>query len=147
MSSPNHYPIFQLVYVSAATQNQNYDKMINEILSVAIKFNLKNNITGVLLYRGGIFLQLLEGDEKNVKNLFSKIQKDPRHNNVITLIENTSNSRLFDKWSMAYRELSDWDLKMVSNILSWTKIINKSPEINNELILKILSNFKENLAA
>ena len=48
---------------------------------------------------------------------------------------------------MAYREISDLDLKMVNNILSWTKIINKSPEINNELILKILSHFKEKLAA
>jgi len=75
------------------------------------------------------------------------MQKDSHRTNIITLIECEGNARIFDRWPMPYREISDMELKMVNHILFWIKIVNKSLEINNELILKNLSNLEEKLAA
>lgn len=140
----NNNDIFHLVYVSSATHADPTND-INDILKTANEYNSGNKISGVLLFNSGIFLQLLEGNENAVKNLYTKIEKDERHKNIIKLIEVFSHSRIYPDWSMAFKHLSELDLKMVNNILSWTKIINNAPEIDHKLILKILESFKEKL--
>ncbi len=142
MSDPK---IFQLVYVSAAT-NLKPTKDIHDILKLASNNNPQTGITGALLYHAGYYLQLLEGAEIEVKALFEKIKKDKRHKNVITLIDTNTNSRIYSKWSMVFREMSDQDFKMVNSIMSWTKLIIKAPDIDHSLVLTIMENFKKDLA-
>lgn len=137
-------PVFQISYVSSAAKDVKQEQ-IEAILNVARATNPGLGITGVLLYRGGIFLQLLEGPEDKVTDLYKKIEKDPRHTNVIKLFEEHKNPRIYTDWSMAYKELNDLDLKLVNEILSWNKLISAAKTIDNHLIMHLFSRFKKHI--
>ena len=70
--------------------------------------NSSKGVTGVLHYRGGVFLQALEGPEAEVRKIFSRIEKDPRHNGIEILISATTvgQARKFGDWSMAFADES-----------------------------------------
>ena len=136
----------QLFYVSNTSLSFKGKEDIENILTKASYFNHKQGLSGILLYHSGIFLQLLEGEAADVDHLYSKIFNDPRHNNVTLLFDIEGKERLFSKWDMAYKEVNEIDIKMVNQILSWTRLIQKSPEIDNELILKMLSQFEERIS-
>lgn len=137
----------QLFYVSNTSLNFHGKADIEDILETAENYNNQNGISGILLYHSGLFLQLLEGDAAAVDLLYSKIFKDRRHNNVTTLFEVEAQKRLFTKWGMAYRDVNDLDIKMVNKMLSWTRLIQGSKEIDNNLILKMLEQFKERISS
>lgn len=90
-----------LVYRSVASDSFTVTD-IYKMLSDARDFNAGHGITGCLLYHNNQFLQLLEGEEKEVMELYDKIQNDPRHHDVTTLMEEPDSQRLFDEWSMAF---------------------------------------------
>lgn len=102
-------PIHRLVYVSAATRPFSRPDLL-DLLSRAREKNQRLGITGMLLYRDGDFLQLLEGERAAVKALFETIEKDPRHGGTIVVAEEDTDARVFDGWSMGFRELSDPDV-------------------------------------
>jgi len=68
--------------------------------------NEKLGITGIMLYRDGNFIQLLEGEAGDVRALYQKIKRDRRHGGVIVLLEGSVAERDFPDWSMAFRDLS-----------------------------------------
>ena len=70
--------------------------------------NKKNDITGALICRSDIFLQLLEGPEKQVKNTYDAIQNDDRHVNVYGLIDRPIEKRLFPAWAMKDDPVKTW---------------------------------------
>jgi len=67
--------------------------------------NKKIDVTGLLLTKGKTFIQCLEGEKDNVEELYSKIENDDRHDDVIELIEEEIDSRIFTDWSMGYRNI------------------------------------------
>ncbi|MGE3611611.1 MAG: BLUF domain-containing protein [Bacteriovoracaceae bacterium] len=137
--------MYQLFYVSNVSKDFNPHEDIKKILSVAHKTNSEQGISGILLFHGGIFLQLLEGDKEKVEKLYLKIEQDRRHSNVIKLIATEGNQRLFPDWTMAFHEVKGTDIKLVNQIMSWTHKINKAESIDNQLILSLISNFKQYL--
>ncbi len=94
--------IYRLIYISEAHQKISYTD-IDNILNVARIKNYELNITGILIYKDDMFVQLLEGPKSNVQNLLAKITNDPRHKNVRVIKEWDSNQpRAFEKWSMTF---------------------------------------------
>lgn len=91
----------RVIYLSSATKPLS-DEEISLLLTVSRKRNLENNITGLLLYADGNFIQIIEGNEVDVNLLFDKIQKDSRHKNVITVVNEKIKKRSFSDWSMGY---------------------------------------------
>lgn len=96
--------MFELIYRSVADDNLKSSDIL-DILNTSKQWNSTHNITGCLLYYNREFLQILEGDEIAVKELFSQIEKDKRHTNVFHVSENEKSARTFKNWSMAYHEL------------------------------------------
>ena len=116
--------IYRLVYKSKPF---GYDQAIlNGILSDAINYNSKNNITGALICRDDIYLQLLEGPEYEVNLTFEKISTDDRHLEIELLLKEYCNKRIFPKWNMKDDPARTW---------FWSKeeinsgIFNKLPKI------------------
>ena len=70
------------------------------ITAVAKVENAKRQITGVLFYMAGKFLQVLEGEEAHLRQLMQNIEKDDRHNNVEYLIDTSIEKRGFYDWNM-----------------------------------------------
>jgi hypothetical protein len=77
------------------------DDEIVKLASQAAKNNADNEITGVLMAKGGLFFQIIEGPEENIDGLFANLLKDPRHEKIITLgIQFGDLKRLFPNWHM-----------------------------------------------
>jgi hypothetical protein len=96
--------LFELLYVS--TQNKESAYEVAAILESSVRHNKRNAITGMLLYCGGNFMQVLEGDEVDVMETYSRIQNDKRHHDVMNLMASEIPSRNFDKWSMGFKHIS-----------------------------------------
>ena len=94
-----------LLYVSEATRPMS-DADLDALLATARHFNQEHGITGVLFYRGGQFLQLLEGDASQLRELYQRIERDPRHLAVEKLLDRPVDQRFFPDWSMALQELT-----------------------------------------
>ncbi|MEQ8246500.1 MAG: BLUF domain-containing protein [Alphaproteobacteria bacterium] len=97
--------VFRLVYSSKAVARID-DRELQRILSKARTNNPQHDLTGLLLFYEGEFLQVLEGPKDEVEALFKRISNDPRHVTVKRLDAREVHSRLFGDWSMAYVPIS-----------------------------------------
>lgn len=74
---------------------------LGELFSTARSNNKRTGISGALLVSADWFVQTLEGAEDPVRQLFARIEADPRHEGVELLEANTVGQRVFARWSMA----------------------------------------------
>ena len=88
----------RVVYVSEKTDVS--DTTLKDIIASSKANNPEEDITGCLLSGSNSFLQLLEGPAEATNTLYSKISRDNRHKNVITLCDEKIDERLFLSWSM-----------------------------------------------
>lgn len=93
-----------LIYLSQATIPFNEDQL-ERLLVQARQFNQEHELTGILLYGNGQFLQVLEGDKATVHSLYARICEDPRHRDVTTYADKAIATRAFSDWRMAYQAL------------------------------------------
>lgn len=93
--------LLQLVYASAATVNFSSEDL-DALLEKARANNSTMDVTGMLLFHEGTFLQVLEGSQENVEELYNKIATDTRHGNVLLLATREIDERNFGDWSMAF---------------------------------------------
>lgn len=77
---------YVVAYVSTADPNLSTQD-VKDLLENATEHNNGQNITGILLFTESNFFQLLEGEERKIKNLYSRIEKDSRHKNIIKFLE------------------------------------------------------------
>lgn len=90
-----------IAYVSSFNAKKyDPDEVLEEIVNVAKVENAKRQITGVLFYLNGVFLQIIEGEEALLRQLMSNIEKDKRHSNIEYLIDTKVEQRGFQKWNM-----------------------------------------------
>ncbi len=93
-----------IVYSSAARGTVDQDALA-AIREHARVRNARREITGCLLFRDGVFIQMLEGSRVEVDLVFAAICRDPRHHRVTTLIDEAISKRAFEQWAMAFRIL------------------------------------------
>ena len=77
-----------------------------EMLCLFRHNNEEHDLTGMLLYGNGKFVQLVEGPDASVDSLIEQIRKDGRHADIQTLSEGPILERLFPDWSMGYKRLT-----------------------------------------
>lgn len=70
------------------------------ILSAARRNNPRFGITGALICRHDLYLQLIEGPAEAIDSLFARIAADDRHANVDVLLSEPSGARMFPNWAM-----------------------------------------------
>jgi hypothetical protein len=96
----------QLVY---ASRPFGFDAaMLNGILSDARRLNPPNDVTGALICRADLYLQLLEGPEDAVEATFARIARDDRHLEVQRLVSRPIAQRLFPDWAMRDDPARSW---------------------------------------
>ena len=89
-----------LIYVSNSLIDD--PDSIGELLTASRETNQRRNITGVLILHAGRFLQVLEGTPHDVDVVYSRIERDRRHENVRLLLNGPIAARRFGRWSMAF---------------------------------------------
>jgi hypothetical protein len=91
----------QLLYVSHAVQEL-APGALNDILVAARANNALLGITGLMLHINGGFLQMLEGDERAVRDLYNRIAMDRRHQDPRIMLDREIPCRVFADWSMGF---------------------------------------------
>lgn len=135
--------IYHLLYVSEAPDSLNYSDLL-DILKVARDFNEKNQISGVLIYRDGYFIQLLEGDKVKIDQLMNNIKKDARNHSLRILIESESSERIFGDWSMAFID-GDLSVNETSDLIDLFELATQFNHSQKELIMPMLKKFRQSL--
>lgn len=95
--------LVELLYCSASAVPKLANADLDQILASARWRNLAQDITGMMIYYRGEFVQILEGRKKSVQNVYEKfICPDPRHMAINKILENTISHRSFNDWSMGF---------------------------------------------
>lgn len=93
--------LYYLVYTSSPARIMD-DSALHELLAISRQANARFGITGMLLYFPDSFIQLIEGPQTHIQQLYQNIQRDRRHFRVTTLREGPIASRFFPDWAMAF---------------------------------------------
>lgn len=88
-----------LVYTSEPTATFTQLELEALVAHAAAK-NEKLSVTGLLLFGGGHFMQLLEGPPAALDALYAVIKADPRHRLVKQVDRQAVGGRLFSTWHM-----------------------------------------------
>ena len=99
-------PLMQLIYASRPFGFD--DAMLAGILIDARRCNARDDITGALIVRQDIYLQLLEGPSKSVEATYQRIRQDDRHTDVRAVRRMDTTKRLFADWAMRDDPARSW---------------------------------------
>jgi hypothetical protein len=98
--------LFRVIYTS---QPFGFDTgILSSILLDARRLNVRDDITGALICRGDIYLQLLEGPEQQVRQALERIKRDDRHLEVTLHVEEHASDRMFGNWAMLHDPAASW---------------------------------------
>ena len=98
--------LIQLVYASKPFGFNS--PTLNGILSDARRLNPPNDITGALICRADMYLQLLEGPKEAVEATYQRITRDDRHVEPQRLLTKPTDHRLFPNWAMRDDPARSW---------------------------------------
>jgi hypothetical protein len=128
-----------LVYVSTAAHHLS-EAEIGHLLDRARERNAKEQVTGVLLYSHGNFMQYLEGPRAGVARVYEHIVADRLHHGIIELVREPIAAREFSDWTMAFRSISAFGLSSPDKFddLFIAKIDPSAaaPSVTHSLLLK-----------
>jgi hypothetical protein len=100
--------MISLIYVSSAVKPFSPSEL-SDLLTQCHTHNTSVGVTGMLLYKDGDFMQVLEGEQETVQTLYSQIGRDPRHRRVLKILQSPLAERQFNDWSMGFRDLNGAD--------------------------------------
>jgi hypothetical protein len=92
--------LYRIIYKSTA-ENGLEEEDVRAILETSRRNNAARDVTGVLLFNGVSFLQVLEGPAGAIDDLMGAITGDPRHRNVAVLVREPIHEPSFPDWAMA----------------------------------------------
>lgn len=98
--------LMQLVYASKPFGFEPW--ILEAILADARRCNVRDGITGALICRADVYLQLLEGPGPTVDAAFARIARDDRHLEVHRLIHQPVSARMFPRWAMRDDPARSW---------------------------------------
>ena len=132
--------LYEIIYFSNATQLMSQEDLIHLLLQCR-KNNPPLKLTGMLLYRAGFFLQVLEGPKESTGHMYSKISKDKRHNKLSLFTFEKILNRSFSEWSMGFVALDKRcaQLEEFFDLMNRTLLENKTVECKQS----VYSIFKE----
>ena len=139
------YPIFRLTYLSRPVKPFT-DEDFDDIESKSIAANNARDVTGLLIVHDDRILQILEGRETAVRELYGKIEADRRH--TITKLVSTveDDERLLLTWSMVVRKIAGIPEELSAQYIEFYDELlhsESAPEITLDHIdlLKVISLF------
>jgi hypothetical protein len=96
----------QLIYVSRPFGFE--PRILDDILMHGRANNRRDGITGALVCRADLFMQLLEGPRDKVTATFGRILRDDRHIEVRLVHFGDATFRLFPDWDMLDDPARSW---------------------------------------
>lgn len=88
-----------IMYISESTESSDVNGLPQSMASVIVtgrRRNRDNNIRALLCCHRGYYLQVLEGENRDVDKLFASIQKDFRHKDIKVLVDSPCSKPYLD---------------------------------------------------
>ena len=102
---PGDQRVFRsVIYTSSATTGVTV-RDLHDILAASRRNNAGWHLSGVLLFEGGTFLQVVEGPAWPLQKALTRIEADPRHTKMDVLCDMRTERRYFPDWAMGSREI------------------------------------------
>jgi len=130
-----------LIYRSQLAGSVSPEKLQALVERASVK-NAEAEVTGILLYDGQHFFQVLEGSVENVHTVFQRISQDDRHFNLIELMRDYAPARRFGHAGMALFDLRDYQKHTVVEALLGRVTLNEE-RIRHDRVVKFLRSFVE----
>lgn len=133
--------LHELIYCSRANSNFK-STILDDILKVSRANNTKNHVTGLLIFDGTTFCQILEGEKAALDLTYEKIKKDDRHIDYTLFHSGQIESRNFEQWAMSFQRS-----QTTMTTASWTDWFSAQKQIEElspdnsvgGLILKLMN--------
>ena len=93
--------MYTICYVSSVKPGLSQEEL-EDLFTSTEKYNTESDITGILLYESGKFLQVLEGKKEELTELYDKIAEDSRHGNIFVILKSESKKRIFEDYSSRF---------------------------------------------
>ena len=77
---------------------------LGEMIAPARIDNHRNHVSGRLLFTGAHFLEIVEGEARDLDELWSRVNSDARHDGVIRLGNEPCDERWFPEWMVGYAD-------------------------------------------
>ena len=142
--------LINIIYVSAAASSSSKHHPFSkeeliELLNSSRERNKARDITGMLLYCDGQFIQILEGPRESVKQLYNRILSDPRHTMVLKLFEQPIQERCFPDWSMGFHAYTPDELNQIDGYQSLREVFSNgvSSTKHAKVVTSLLQTFKK----
>ena len=91
----------------SSSRQQDITQFVNDSLPAIRANNARLDISGILLFSDGTFLQVLEGEKDAVQGLYDRIARDDRHHGTKVLLTRETPRRSFPDWSMGWERIDD----------------------------------------
>lgn len=82
--------------------------VLDDILTISRRRNSQADITGTLICRHDMYLQLIEGPDAAIQATYQRISADDRHLELNLLVSRTVDERMFPKWAMRDDPARSW---------------------------------------
>lgn len=115
---------------------------IDELTLAAQARNLRESITGLMVYADDCFYQWLEGPLQSVDRVMHSIRQDSRHTDIEILNDQLVNQRSFADWSMKLalpeRDFLPWRNGILTPPLRLVDELHRCPETAPANLLKMI---------
>jgi hypothetical protein len=109
-----------LIYLSQATRPLSA-KALTCLLDQARPANVRQHLTGALVYSNKRFIHLLEGEQAALAAVYLRISRDPRHQHLCKVADQPIAARRFAEWPLAFQTLSPAQFAHLAGYLAPTK--------------------------
>jgi len=133
----------RITYLSTAIAMFTHESLM-ELAEHAARMNAEKMIGGVLYYKGGQFLQVIEGPTEAIDQLWSNLLKDQRHAWVEALLVEEHVNRAFDGWGMGLCDMDDDAAPPRAEFTAIAKFLKNCSDLDELAVVKGLLNHFEN---
>ena len=135
------YPIFRLCYLSKPVKPFTAADL-DDIEKKSVAANSERDVTGLLVVNEDRILQILEGAEDAVRELYAKIEADSRHTVVKVVCSVEDEVRLLLTWNMVVRGLTGTPPSLLEQFVEiYDELLHAEPQ--SEIAIYHVDLFRE----
>lgn len=108
--------MYRLIYKSRAIHRIEWG-FVSELTASSEENNKVAGITGILVASETHFLQVLEGGFDNINDLFMRIVRDSRHDQIQLIAFDCVESRLFGSWGMHGVGIFNFNRELIADLI------------------------------
>ncbi|STX51499.1 regulatory protein (GGDEF domain) [Legionella busanensis] len=98
--------LYHLIYKSQAKMPFNTSQL-TQLAKIARFKNFTQQVSGLLIYSGQEFFQILEGRLDSIESIYNSILNDKRHKDIVLLVKEPITNRTFWRWNMGLTIIDD----------------------------------------